>query len=151
MELVYAINYFLFNVPLFQGSHPIFMRLLMQILTWMKVERFNWEHYKACGYVVKSWSQINVQEVYCPLALYGIWGSRKTSWDGPANKKVNTSLFFLSCHGDEQQDWPGTAMGSSVDSSAPTILRSWVRIPITPSVLFPFIVDFPVLLRKGWK
>ena len=33
MELVYAINYFLFNVPLFQGSHPIFMRLLMQILT----------------------------------------------------------------------------------------------------------------------
>ena len=27
----------------------------------------------------------NVQEVYYLPAPYGMWGSRKTSWDGPAN------------------------------------------------------------------
>ena len=35
----------------------------------------------------------DVQEVYLPLALFmgcGLWGSRKTSWDGPANKKTIT-------------------------------------------------------------
>ena len=28
----------------------------------------------------------NEQEVYYPFALRGMWGSRKTSWDGAANK-----------------------------------------------------------------
>ena len=35
---------------------------------------------------------------------------------------------------------------NSVDSSAPSILRSRVRIPSTPSIHFPFIVNFVLLL-----
>ena len=39
---------------------------------------------------------------------------------------------------------------SSVDSSAPSILRSGVRIPSTPSTIFPYLVKFCTKLSLCW-
>ena len=40
----------------------------------------------------------------------------------------------------------GAAIQNSVDTSVPTIVRSRVRIPSTPSTVFPFIVKFLLYL-----
>ena len=44
--------------------------------------------------------------------------------------------------------WPNSSWGrhSSVDSSGPTILQPWVRIPNTPFMLFPIMVKFHDLI-----